>query len=116
MQESWKFKLTNVHSGPKDLIRETIHNEQKEWNIFISLYAKLDGAIAEDISLEETKSLDTDFSGTVTIVFKKIYYNACLNIHEQDKDKIKLDYHMDTEKGEIMFTGPLVPERGMDDI
>ncbi|UCS92574.1 hypothetical protein KZP23_18040 [Echinicola marina] len=116
MQESWKFKLKNTHSGPKDLIRETILKEKKEWNIFISLYAKLDGAIAEDISLKEIKSMDTDLTGTIILAFKKIFYNACLNIHEQDKDKIELDYQIDTEKDEIVFTGPLIPERGMDDI
>ncbi|WP_215226162.1 hypothetical protein [Echinicola shivajiensis] len=116
MQESWKFKLNNTHSDPKNLIGETIAKEQKEWGIFISLYAKLDGAIAEDISLEEIKSIGTDLSGTVILAFNKIYYNACLNIHEQDKDKIKLDYQIDTEKDEIVFIGPMIPERGMDDI
>ncbi|WP_186757832.1 hypothetical protein [Echinicola salinicaeni] len=116
MQESWKFKLHNLHSDQKDLIREIIVKEQKEWGIFISMYAKLDGAIAEDISLEEIKSLGKELSGTIKVGFNKVYYNACLNIHEQDKDKIKLDYQIDTEKEEIVFTGPLIPERGMDDI
>jgi len=121
MQESWNFKLAeNTDFGKaenlKGAIKEALSVQQKELGIFLSYYYKSDGAVVEDVELEKFLELNSGGSGKALFSFRLIFYNACLNIHEKEKDKMELDFVVDPNGKSLELTGPFVPERGMDDI
>ena len=100
MQEKWVFKSENIN----------------ELEIFLSLYTKLDGALAENIQLIEPLTSANLKSGNVSLGFNKSYYNACLNINETDLEHIKLSYDFKPEEGQLILSGPDIPEREPDDL
>lgn len=121
MQESWNFKLAESShfentESLKRAIKEALKAQQKELGIFLSYYYKSDGAVVEDVELEKFIELNSNSSGKALFSFRLIFYNACLNIHEKEKDKMELDFVVNPKGKGLELIGPFVPERGMDDI
>ncbi|AGA79674.1 hypothetical protein [Echinicola vietnamensis] len=117
MQYDWTFNLPKFDADNlEQSITEALSEQQKELEIFLSYYTRPDGAVAENASLEKvipTKSQDT---GKILLRFHKVFYNACLNIHETEKDQIEVDYNIDPKNSKVELLGPIILERGMDDI
>ncbi|GAB4107737.1 hypothetical protein GCM10028791_01840 [Echinicola sediminis] len=121
MQESWKFNLSedirlDEKEDLKHKIKTALKAQQKELGIFLSYYYKADGAVVEEVEVEDFIELNSSGSGKVLLSFRLIFYNACLNIHEKEKDKMELEFSIDKKEKKLQLTGPFVPERGMDEI
>jgi len=118
MQEKWVFKSENIKDAKdfRSALSCVLKENKNELEIFLSLYAKLDGALAENVKLIEPIATPQLESGYISLAFNKSYYNACLNINESDLDKIKLAYNFKADEGQLTLTGPDIPEREPDDI
>ncbi|MBD8489385.1 hypothetical protein IFO69_11575 [Echinicola sp. CAU 1574] len=121
MQETWNFTLSNPTTSSNSeeltsLLKRTLESNENELRIFLSLYTKIDGAVAEFPEFEKLIEQKSIQEGSISILFNKVFFNACLNINETEKDRIILHYLVDQERAELLLTGPFVPERGMDDI
>ncbi|QDH80494.1 hypothetical protein FKX85_16165 [Echinicola soli] len=117
MQYTWNFKLSHDIKGDlKHILRETFSHQQKELEIFLSYYTKMDGAVAENATFEKAIEPVSNTSGKLILRFHKVFYNACLNIHETEKDQMEVEYKIDWDGSTIKLLGPVIEERGMDDI
>ena len=118
MQESWEFSVP-LHLQTKDLeellISLLVENE-KELGIFLSYYFKKEGAVAEKVQLETPPQFKEKFNGNIWVSFDLVYFNACLNIHEQNRDKIELGFEFSEDLSYLKLIGPYWPEREMDEI
>jgi len=115
MQETWKFHI-DPQSGQSDesMIRDLIRESKEEMGIFLSYYFKKDGAVVENVEIDGEVTTREPRHGKFRVVFDLIHYNACLNIHDQNIDRMDLEYSR--EKDQVIFTGPYWPERGQDEI
>ena len=118
MQESWKFKLSpsDGNISLEGLIHKALLNYQKDMGIFLSYYYKKEGAVTENVQLNGTINFFEKYKGEFWVDFELIHYNACLNIHEQNKEKMKIRFEIDLNSKELILTGPYWPEREMDEI
>lgn len=118
MQESWTFTLNEdiKVENSEILIQNVISRENKDFGIFLSYYFRKDGAVVENVSFNSIELGNEKTKGKVMVSFDLIHFNACLNIHEQGKEKMELTYHIFFESNSIEFKGPFWPERGMDEI
>jgi hypothetical protein len=118
MQETWRFDLPQLFQNkkPENQIQEILIGNQKDLGIFLSYYYKKEGAVSENVQLSGPISFSEDFKGSFLVEFDLIYYNACLNIHEQNKEKMKIHFNLDQESNQLILTGPYWPEREMDEI
>ncbi|EPR70929.1 hypothetical protein [Cyclobacterium qasimii] len=118
MQEKWVFKSENIKKAEdfESAFSSVLKENMNELEIFLSLYTKLDGALAENIHLLEPLKAPLQASGFISLGFNKSFYNACLNINEADLDKIKLAYNFNVDEGQLILTGPDIPEREPDDL
>jgi len=118
MQESWKFSVP-LHLQTKDLeellISLLVENE-KELGIFLSYYFKKEGAVAEKVQLETPPQFKEKFNGNIWVSFDLVYFNACLNIHEQKRDELPIQFEFDPLFQTLTLTGSYWPEREMDEI
>ncbi|RZS97584.1 hypothetical protein BC751_3199 [Cecembia calidifontis] len=118
MQETWRIKL----SGPiepentRELLLQVFENKTKDLGIFLSYYYKKQGAVTENVTLLKPPVFRNQFSGQVSVKFDLIFFNACLNIHEKERDQLELSFEILPENAEILITGPYWPEREMDEI
>lgn len=122
MQQHWEFDIGNSTLSrqssflKKDEIVSFLQNEQRALDIFLSYYCKSEGAIAENTEITGEFTLDENQRGNFKVKYDKIHYNACLNIHEQEKDEMELNFLIDPENLILKLTGPDWPERDTDDI
>lgn len=118
MQESWEFKLPKktIEQRSENFIRSILEDNKKELGIFLSYYYKREGAVAENVIMEGSIDFITTLTGKFTVVFDLVHFNACLNIHEQKKEKMDLDFEIKREKSILHLKGPYWPEREMDEI
>ncbi|WP_162418769.1 hypothetical protein [Cyclobacterium roseum] len=118
MQEKWVFDWQE--QDPKDSLQaslESLFSEKaKELGIFLSYYTRSEGAIAENVRLLEMEEPRSPQEGSLWLGFQKVHYNACLNIHDTDLDKIQVRYFMDRSNEKLVLTGPDVPEREPDEL
>ncbi|MEX2511612.1 MAG: hypothetical protein WD398_01790 [Cyclobacteriaceae bacterium] len=122
MQHQWEFNFetndfndtTQGHLEKK--IIDLLKNEKQELGIFMSYYFRPDGAIAENVEVPEKVTFHGEWKGSILFKFEKIHFNACLNIHEQDKEKMEIHFNIQSEKEKLVLTGPYWPERGPDEI
>ncbi|KEO73992.1 hypothetical protein [Anditalea andensis] len=114
MQESWKFIIDSKSAvADEHIIRNLIKEHSREMGIFLSYYFKNEGAVVENVTSDEVK-ISIPGKGKVKVIFDLIHYNACLNINDQRKDQMKIDYLIENNK--VILTGPYWPERGQDEI
>lgn len=118
MQETWKFdiSLSLDDMNPESLIQEILLENKKDLGIFLSYYYKKEGALTERVQLVGPINFLEMNSGDFLVDFDLIHYNACLNIHEQNKEKMKIKFDIDPDSKELILTGPYWPEREMDEI
>lgn len=110
MQEKWTFKFEN------EKIEDLLKKEEKDLGIFLSYYFKREGAIAEKVKLKDPVEFLTDVSGNLVLEFDLVHFNACLAIHEQKREQIKVDFLIDKRNIQLTLIGPYWPERGIDEI
>jgi hypothetical protein len=115
MQESWTFDFPKTDSL-EDELKAILEEKEKELGIFLSYYFKKDGAVAEKVKLKDTPEFSSPTSGKLTLDFDLVYFNACLAIHEQARDEMKMTFEIDETTQKIKFTGAYWPSREMDEI
>lgn len=118
MQETWKFNISisNEDNNLEHLIQETLLKYQKDLGIFLSYYYKKEGAVTESVKLIGSINFLEEFKGDFIVNFDLIHFNACLNIHEQKKEKMTIQFGIDRDSNQLILTGPYWPEREMDEI
>ncbi len=118
MQETWDFIIKDqIHEdNDEDLIREILCNEKKDLGIFLSYYYKKDGAVAENVKLKDQIVYLEKGKGKFLVEFDLIYHNACLNIHEEDRENLEVNFEIDRNSKTLKLIGPFWPERELDDI
>lgn len=122
MQQDWLLKLgeLDIKAMSKNTLekelRKAVQENEKSLGIFLSYYARVDGAIAENVQLDGCIAFDNDLTGNFFLNFDKVFHNACLNIHEQEKDKLKIEFRLLPDDKKIKLTGPFWPERMTDDL
>ncbi len=105
MQEKWTFKFDEGN------IEDLLKKEEKELGILLSYYFKREGAIAEKVSLKGQADYQTKVSGNLVLEFDLVHFNACLDIHEQKREQMKVDFLIDEINSELTLIGPFWPER-----
>ncbi|SMD45058.1 hypothetical protein SAMN00777080_3699 [Aquiflexum balticum DSM 16537] len=118
MQETWKLAISPSiqYNDLKHLVQELLLENQKEMGIFLSYYYKKEGAVVENVQLIGPIFFSKEKGGDFIVDFELIHFNACLNIHEQNKDKMKVQFEFDQDSNELILIGPYWPEREMDEI
>lgn len=118
MQEKWVFdwQRPNKEGNLNESLESLLLENSKELGIFLSYYTRSEGAVAENVRLLEIEDTPSTYEGSFWLGFNKVHYNACLNIHETDTDKIQVRYHLDPSARKLILTGPDVPEREPDEL
>ncbi len=115
MQESWSFELPNCATFPEGL-EAVIQQKQIELGIFLSYYFKKGGAVVEKVSQAYETQFTSPVSGTLKVAFDLIYFNACQDIHQQERGEMELQIHWDEEKRILRLQGEYWPTRDGDEI
>lgn len=115
MQETWTFPFpkTNI---PENQLENILVEKEKELGIFLSDYYKKEGAVAEKVMLIGSPEFITKTTGNLTLRFDLVHFNACLAIHEQAKEEMKITFEIDESNQEVKLTGAFWPSREMDEI
>lgn len=118
MQETWKFDISRSEGdGSLDrLIQETLLKNKKDLGVFLSYYYKKEGALTENVRVNGPINFLNECKGDFLVDFELIHFNACLNIHEQNREKMKIQFEIDLDSNQLILTGPYWPEREMDEI
>ena len=90
--------------------------KQIELGIFLSYYFKKGGAVVEKVSQDSEIQFTSPFSGTLTVAFDLIYFNAFQDIHQQERGEMELQVHWDEEKRVLRLQGEYWPTRDGDEI
>lgn len=114
MQETWKLTLPKPEIPSSEELKQILVTHQKELGIFLSYYFKKEGALAEKVVLGSGINFGDQRSGGFILEFDLVHFNACLSIHEQKCDQMKITFEIDG--GQLILTGPNWPEREMDEI
>lgn len=115
MQESWTFDFQST-SNPKEDLERLLAEREKELGIFLSYYYKKEGAVAEKVKLKSSPEFHSTKTGFIVLDFDLVHFNACLAIHEQAREEMKIGFEIDRENQKLILTGPYWPDRGMDEI
>lgn len=84
--------------------------------IFLSYYYRKDGAVVEDVRLVLPNSELTENTGSIAVSFQLVHFNACLNIHDSNSEKLLLSYKLSGDGTELSLTGPYWPEKDPDEL
>ncbi|MCH7409425.1 hypothetical protein MM239_08470 [Belliella sp. DSM 111904] len=116
MQEIWTFEINNKSEfeSNEDLIKKQVEINQKELGIMLSYYYKPQGAVVEQVKFISTIVSKADNTAKIILGFVVVHFNACLNIHDQNQERIEMTVKV--TENEITFRGPEILERGMDEI
>ena len=118
MQETWIFDFSQPvpNKTPETLIREILIKNKKDMGIFLSYYYRKEGAVTENVQLCGPINFLEGNKGRFSVEFDVVHYNACLNIHEQAKEKMIIHFNFNQNSNQLILTGPYWPEREMDEI
>lgn len=114
MQETWILTLTSSKKPTSEELKQVLKENQKELGIFLSYYFKKEGALAEKVKLDSEINFKTETTGHFDLEFDLIHFNACLAIHDQKQDQMKITFEIEGDK--LKLKGPYWPEREMDEI
>ena len=114
MQETWTLELPKSLKPLSDQVKVVLAENEKDLGIFLSYYFKKEGALAEKVNLRSEINLKDQTSGDFELEFDLVHFNACLAIHEQKRDTIKITFEIKDKK--LNLKGPYWPEREMDEI
>jgi hypothetical protein len=115
MQETWTFDFPETSSASEQL-GKILEESSKELGIFLSYYYKREGAIAENVGQKGSPSFTTPSSGTLTLDFDLVHFNACLAINEQKREEMEIYFEIHEGARKLTLKGPYWPEREMDEI
>jgi hypothetical protein len=115
MQETWTFDFSPT-SNTKEELEELLAEKEQELGIFLSYYYKKEGAVTEKVKLKSGPEFDSKTTGSMILDFDLVHFNACLAIHEQVREEMKIKFEIDGHSQKLILTGPYWPERGMDEI
>lgn len=115
MQESWTFDFPFSQNPKEDLVRLLAEKEQ-ELGIFLSYYYKKEGAVTEKVKLKSEPEFESKNTGSLILDFDLVHFNACLAIHEQIREEMKIKFKIDETNQKIKLIGPYWPSREMDEI
>jgi hypothetical protein len=115
MQETWTFDFA-PSPNPNQSLELLISQNERELGIFLSLYYKKEGAVAEKATLKSKPEFESNFSGSLVLDFDLVHFNACLAIHEQAREEMKVRFEIDEANQKIKLIGPYWPSREMDEI
>ncbi|MFN3759320.1 MAG: hypothetical protein ACK4SF_08900 [Algoriphagus aquaeductus] len=115
MQETWTFDFSPT-SNTKEELEELLAEKEQELGIFLSYYYKKEGAVTEKVKLKSDPEFESTTSGFLVLDFDLVHFNACLAIHEQVWEEMKIKFEIDGHSQKLILTGPYWPERGMDEI
>lgn len=115
MQETWTFEFPKSQHTEEGLL-QLLQVQQKELGIFLSYYYKKEGAVAENASLKGKPEFESTHSGKLVLEFDLVHFNACLAIHEQAKESMKITFQIDSDQEKLQLTGAYWPSREMDEI
>lgn len=114
MQETWTFDY--LQPFDKTNLQHFLNSKSKELGIFLSYYYKKDGAVAEHVELRGELELTDTKSGKVTLAFELVFFNACLAIHEHEKEEMEISFEFDQINHQLELKGAYWPERWMDEL
>ncbi|TXE07614.1 hypothetical protein [Algoriphagus aquimarinus] len=114
MQETWTLTLPKSKKPTEEEIKQVLTENEKDLGIFLSYYFKKEGALAEKVNLGSEIKFKDESSGDFIFEFDLIHYNACLAIHDQKRDQMKITFEIENDK--LNLKGPYWPEREMDEI
>src|SRR5690554_3360235 len=111
MQESWEFNLPeNPDDGPDAAsITRLLKENDREMGIFLSYYYRGEGGLVEAVKPDKI-DFTSATSGTVSVSFKVVHFNACLDIHDQEKENMSIQFTLDTAGNKLKLTGPRWPQ------
>lgn len=115
MQETWTFDFPSTQNPELDL-EPLLAQKEKELGIFLSYYFKKQGAVAEKVCLKSGPEFESNTTGSLILSFDLVHFNACLAIHEQEREEMKITFELDEANEKVKLTGAYWPERGMDEI
>ena len=115
MMDVWTFDFYPTLNTQEDLER-LLAEREKELGIFLSYYYKKEGALAEKVKLKSGPEFNSTKTGFMVLDFDLVHFNACLAIHEQEREEMKIGFEIDRENQKLILTGPYWPERSMDEI
>jgi hypothetical protein len=115
MQETWIFDFPDT-SSPKSGLKLLLEKNEKDLGIFLSYYYKKEGAVAEKVRLKGEPEFNSENSGSMTLDFDLVHFNACLAIHEQKREEIQIDFEINVQEKQLKLIGPYWPSREMDEI
>jgi hypothetical protein len=113
MQESWTFEFPYATVN-QDSLDELFTEQQRELGIFLSYTYK--GAVVEQVRLLGSIQSKDGLSGTLQVIYALVYFNACLDINEQQEAKMNLEFSLDLIKKKLLLRTEYVPSRHLDDI
>ncbi|PZX54944.1 hypothetical protein [Algoriphagus chordae] len=114
MQETWTLTLPSSEKPTSEELKQVLTENEKDLGIFLSYYYKKDGALAEKVNLGSEINFKDESSGDFELEFDLIHYNACLAIHDQKRDQMKITFEIENDK--LNLKGAYWPEREMDEI
>jgi hypothetical protein len=114
MQETWTLKLPKSEKRTSEEIKQVLTENVKDLGIFLSYYFKKDGALAEKVNLGSAINFKGQTTGDFNLEFDLVHFNACLAIHDQKRDQIKITFEIVDDN--LILKGPYWPEREMDEI
>ncbi|OOG73826.1 hypothetical protein [Algoriphagus sp. A40] len=115
MQETWTFEFPSNQNYEEDLV-SLLSEKELELGIFLSYYYKKEGAVAEKVKLKSGPKFDSKTSGSMVLDFDLVHFNACLAIHEQAREEMKITFEIDPKDQKIKLIGAYWPSREMDEI
>ena len=115
MQESWSFELPNCPTLPEGL-EAVLQLKQIELGIFLSYYYKKGEAVVENVSQASETKFTSPLSAALTVAFDLIYFNACRDIHQQERGEMELQVIWDEGKKILRLQGEYWPTRDGDEI
>jgi hypothetical protein len=115
MQESWSFELPNCTTLPEGL-EAVMQQKQIELGVFLSYYYKRGGAVVENVSQASELQFTSPISGSFKVSFDLIYFNACRDIHQQERGEMELQANWDEGKRILRLQGEYWPTRDGDEI
>ncbi len=114
MQETWILTLPKSEKRTSEEIKQLLTENDKDLGIFLSYYFKKEGALAEKVNLVSDINFKDQTTGDFNLEFDLVHFNACLAIHDQKRDQMKITFEIIVDN--LNLKGPYWPEREMDEI
>lgn len=121
MQESCQFQFPlKIGKWNKEEFQASIiqllEQYKKDLGILLSYYYNEAGGLVEEVKLDSEITLTSPTSGYFRVSFDVVHFNACLDIHQLNKDFMILHMDLISDTNNLKISGPIWPEREPDEI